>query len=117
MTHNVKIIQKGGAVVAWKLASQIGGKKSTGHLPTPKDCSSDSEASEKCNQFFIQKVINLRETSLANQLLKQTLSVVLVSNSMLVWPQSGEQLTNSNQKLLMAQTVYLSQYTRLPTML
>ena len=43
MTHNVKRIQEGGADVAWKLAAQIGGKENIGHLPIPKDFSSDSD--------------------------------------------------------------------------
>ena len=43
------------------MASQVSGKVNTGHLPIPKECLSDSDASDRCNEFFVQKVISLRE--------------------------------------------------------
>ena len=60
VTLNVSRIKNGGPEEAWKVASQIRGKEKTSALPLPRECLSDQEAADKCNDYFVEKVVNLR---------------------------------------------------------
>ena len=59
--HNMERISRGGQETAWKIASEISGKRKASTLPMPTNCSSDVEAANQCNRFYIDKVSKLRE--------------------------------------------------------
>ena len=48
--------------MAWKVADEVRGKEKTSDLPLPKECVSEQEAADKMNEFFVQKVLNLRSS-------------------------------------------------------
>ena len=48
--------------MAWKVADEVRGKEKTSELPLPQECSSDQEAADKMNDFFVQKVLKLRSS-------------------------------------------------------
>ena len=53
-------IERGGTDAAWKICAEVNGKEKSPALPMPKTCSSDEEAANLCNAFYIDKVTNLR---------------------------------------------------------
>ena len=60
VSHNVDRIKRGGPSTAWKVADEVRGKEKTSDLPLPKECMSEQEAADKMNEFFREKVLNLR---------------------------------------------------------
>ena len=61
VTKNLERIKKGGQDQAWKICSEIRGKNKSSTLPKPSECRTEREAADKCNDFFIKKVLKLRE--------------------------------------------------------
>ena len=59
--HNLERIKRGGQNAAWKLAAEVNGKGKSSGLPMPTNCHSDEQAANLCNEFYIEKVIKLRE--------------------------------------------------------
>ena len=62
VTNNVDRIKKGGPAMAWKVADEVRGKEKTSELHLPKECSSDQEAADQMNQFFVKEVLKLRRS-------------------------------------------------------
>ena len=54
-------IAREGEKAAWRIAAQLSGKEKAGTLPMPTGCNSDIEVAERCNAYYIEKVIKLRE--------------------------------------------------------
>ena len=61
VTNNLDRIQKGGPNTAWKICAEIRGKNKSHTLPLPRECRTELESAEKSNDFFIKKVLKLRE--------------------------------------------------------
>ena len=57
--HNLDRLRCGGQAAAWKLVAETRGKAKA-NLPLPDDCSTNCEAAEQCNFFYIDKVEKLR---------------------------------------------------------
>ena len=61
VVNNVAKIKKGGQAAAWRIVADACGKGRTGGLPLPEGCMNDEEASNQCNQFYIEKIRKLRD--------------------------------------------------------
>jgi endonuclease/exonuclease/phosphatase (EEP) superfamily protein YafD len=54
-------IKKGGQSAAWAIVSEAQGGAKKAPLPLPPNCSTFLEASNHCNEFYIKKIVKLRE--------------------------------------------------------
>ena len=70
VTNNLERIRKGGQDSAWKIAAEVMGKSKTSSLPRPPECKTDEDASNQCNQFYIDKVKRLRKDLNSNPTIK-----------------------------------------------
>ena len=61
VSNNLERIRKGGTETAWKICAEIRGKSKSHSLSLPRECRTELEAAEKCNDYFIKKVLTLRE--------------------------------------------------------
>ena len=61
VTKNLERIKKGGQESAWQICSEVRGKSKSSTLPIPSECKTAFEAAEKCNDYYIKKVLKLRE--------------------------------------------------------
>jgi len=60
--YNLARIQRGGQSAAWKVVSEVCGKANPqgASLPLPGGCADNEDASNRCNNFYIEKVLKLR---------------------------------------------------------
>ena len=61
VTHNLERIRRGGQEAAWKITGEVMGKQKTSLLPIPSQCTTDQQAADKCNTFYKEKVLKLRQ--------------------------------------------------------
>ena len=58
--HNLSRIRRGGQRTAWRIASELSSKSKGSGLPVPENCTTDKDAANFCNNFYIDKVRALR---------------------------------------------------------
>jgi len=57
---NLARVRKGGSRAAWQIVREVDGTVKSGLLPLPRGCTSSSEAAQAANNFYRQKILDLR---------------------------------------------------------
>ena len=59
--RNLERIRKDGQTGAWQIVNEITGKMQSHELPVPKGCKTNEEAANAANDYYVQKVLTLRQ--------------------------------------------------------
>ena len=59
--YNLEKLKKGGETAAWRIVNEVTGKQKGSELPMPKGCSTDVDAANATNDFYVRKVLDLRQ--------------------------------------------------------
>ena len=66
--YNLEKLKKGGETAAWRIVNEVTGKQKGSELPMPKGCSTDVDAANATNDFYVRKVLDLRQNLSARTL-------------------------------------------------